>query len=162
LSARPTEFRHSLVMSPTRAAFSQLKRDAQNDPHPLTSNSCARRAPTSRDHRQTGPADKPTESDVLCCPRCQKPMAVIRTWPKSSGFPRISYLPMLRVPGDHDDRTRAFSFAWTPPTRFSRPPRAEALQRVSLIRLLPPRLAAAKTNPEPRHEEGRGIRDDVG
>jgi hypothetical protein len=26
-------------------------------------------------------------SEMPCCLRCQKPMAVIRTWPKSSGFP---------------------------------------------------------------------------
>jgi hypothetical protein len=24
---------------------------------------------------------------MTCCPRCQKPMAVVRTWLKSSGFP---------------------------------------------------------------------------
>jgi hypothetical protein len=39
---------------------------------------------------------------------------------------RISHLPMLRLRGDHDDRTRAFSLARTPLTRFSSPPRRRA------------------------------------
>jgi hypothetical protein len=30
--------------------------------------------------------DKP---EAPCCPRCQGPMALIRTWPKSSGFPEF-------------------------------------------------------------------------